>query len=117
MHESGDKIGVYSGRWNSIRFFCRFTAMDLVGILLGKVDAETNQNKPQGSATLQGAQFTVKYYAGLWEANKDPATLGKTPSRTWVFQTDKDGYTSHSKNYLVTGRNYIYLLQVIRQYQ
>ncbi|MDU2936266.1 MAG: prealbumin-like fold domain-containing protein [Clostridiales bacterium] len=43
--------------------------MDPVGILLGKVDAETNQNKPQGSATLQGAQFTVKYYAGLWAVN------------------------------------------------
>lgn len=83
--------------------FADLPQMDPVGILLGKVDAETNQNKPQGSATLQGAQFTVKYYAGLWEANKDPATLGKTPSRTWVFQTDKDGYTSYSKNYLVTG--------------
>lgn len=83
--------------------FADLPQMNPVGILLGKVDAETNQNKPQGSATLQGAQFTVKYYAGLWEANKDPATLGKTPSRTWVFQTDKDGYTSYSKNYLVTG--------------
>ncbi len=76
---------------------------DPIGILLGKVDAETNANKPQGSATLENAQFTVKYYAGLWEANKDPATLGKTPARTWVFKTDKDGFTMYAKDYLVSG--------------
>lgn len=77
--------------------------MDPVGILLGKVDAETNQNKPQGSATLQGAQFTVKYYAGLWEADKDPAAIGKTPVRTWVFQTDEDGFTMYDASYKVRG--------------
>ena len=81
--------------------FTDLPQMDPVGILLGKVDAETNQNKPQGSATLQGAQFTVKYYAGLWEANKDPATLGKTPARTWVFQTDKDGFCYYAQEDLV----------------
>ena len=64
---------------------------------------KTNQNKPQGSATLQGAQFTVKYYAGLWEADKDPAAIGKTPVRTWVFQTDEDGFTSYAKDYFSIG--------------
>ena len=83
--------------------FADLPQMDPVGILLGKVDAETNQNKPQGSATLQGAQFTVKYYAGLWEANKDPATLGKTPARTWVFKTDKDGFCYYAQEDLVSG--------------
>ena len=53
------------------------------------------KRQPQGSATLENAQFTVKYYAGLGEANKDPATLGKTPARTWVFKTDKDGFTMY----------------------
>ena len=83
--------------------FSDLPQMDPVGILLGKVDAETNQNKPQGSASLQGAQFTVKYYAGLWEANKDPAALGKTPARTWVFQTDKDGFCYYAQEDLVSG--------------
>ena len=36
--------------------------LDPVGVLLGKIDKETNQNKPQGSASLEGAEFTVKYY-------------------------------------------------------
>ena len=83
--------------------FSDLPQMDPVGILLGKVDAETNQNKPQGSASLQGAQFTVKYYAGLWEVNKDPVALGKTPARTWVFQTDKDGFCYYSEQYLHSG--------------
>ena len=41
------------------------------GILLGKVDKETNKNKPQGSASIRGAEFTVKYYKGLYDS--DPA--------------------------------------------
>lgn len=83
--------------------FADLPQSDPIGILLGKVDAETNQNKPQGSASLQGAQFTVKYYAGLWEANRDPADTGQTPVRTWVFKTDNDGFTMYAKDYLVSG--------------
>lgn len=96
------EIKVTAGKETTVTF-ADLPQMDPVGILLGKVDAETNQNKPQGSATLQGAQFTVKYYAGLWEANTDPATLGKTPARTWVFQTDKDGFCYYAQEDLVSG--------------
>ena len=32
---------------------------DPVGMLLGKIDAETTKNLPLGSATLKGAQFEV----------------------------------------------------------
>lgn len=77
--------------------------LDPVGVLLGKVDAETNKNKPEGSATLGGAQFTTKFYAGLWEKDQDPAMLGQNPMRTWVFQTDEDGWCEYDKTYLVSG--------------
>lgn len=77
--------------------------LDPVGVLLGKVDAETNANKPQNSATLGGAQFTVKFYAGMWNAGVDPATLGQNPVRTWVFETDEDGFCYFSEEYLVSG--------------
>ena len=40
--------------------------MDPVGVLLGKVDKETNMNKPEGSLPLEGALFTVKFYAGVY---------------------------------------------------
>ena len=39
--------------------------MDPVGVLLGKVDKETNLNKPEGSLPLKGALFKVKFYAGV----------------------------------------------------
>lgn len=39
--------------------------LDPVGVLLGKVDKETNQNKPEGSLSLEGALFTAKFYAGV----------------------------------------------------
>ncbi len=95
-------ITVTSGKTTTIEF-ADLPQMDPVAILLGKVDAETNANKPQGSATMQGAQFTVKYYAGLWEANKDPSELGKSPTRTWIFETEEDGFCFYSEQYRISG--------------
>ena len=77
--------------------------MDPVAILLGKIDRETNQNKPQGSASLQGAQFTIKYYAGLWDKNTDPETIGQKPVRTWVFVTDEDGFSYYDMPFKISG--------------
>lgn len=74
-----------------------------IDILVQKVDAETNKNEPQGSAKLEGAQFTVRYYAGIWQVDVDPATLGEVPRRTWVFQTDENGTVRYQSDYLVAG--------------
>lgn len=75
--------------------------LDPVGVLLGKIDKETNQNKPQGSASLEGAEFTVKYYQTL--SDSDPGQAGQSPERTWVFRTDKDGFCEYNTQYLVSG--------------
>lgn len=74
---------------------------DPVSVVLGKVDKETNKNKPQGSATLAGAEFTVKYYKGLYDS--DPAKSGQVPARSWVLKTDKDGYCKLTDSYKVSG--------------
>lgn len=79
---------------------------DPVGVLLGKIDKETNANKPQGSASLANAQFTVKYYKGLYDS--DPAKQGVSPARTWVLKTDADGYTELSDAYKVSGDAFYY---------
>ena len=79
---------------------------DPVGILLGKVDKETNKNKPQGSASLAGAEFTIKYYKGLYDS--DPAKSGQTPARTWVLKTNSDGYCFLDNNYKVSGDDFYY---------
>lgn len=77
---------------------------DPVGILLGKVDKETNKNKPQGSASLAGAEFTVKYYKGLYDS--DPAKSGQIPARSWVLKTDKDGFAYLDSDYKVSGDDF-----------
>ena len=74
-----------------------------IDILLRKVDADTKENKPQGAGTLKGAQFTVQYYKGLWEENVNPETMGKTPTKTWVFETDEQGFVRYTEEYLVSG--------------
>ena len=60
-------------------------------IELFKIDMETQKCNPQGDATLEGAEFTWKYYAGYY--NKD--NLPAEPTRTWTTKTiaekDSDG--------------------------
>lgn len=77
---------------------------DPVSVVLGKVDKETNKNKPQGSASLAGAEFTVKYYKGLYDS--DPAKSGQVPARSWVLKTDKDGYCELTDSYKVSGDDF-----------
>lgn len=86
--------------------FKDYPQSDPVGILLGKVDKETNKNKPQGSASLAGAEFTIKYYKGLYDS--DPAKSGQVPSRSWVLKTDSDGYCDLAKGYKVSGDDFYY---------
>lgn len=86
--------------------FKDYPQSDPVGILLGKVDKETNKNKPQGSASLAGAEFTIKYYKGLYDS--DPAKSGQVPSRSWVLKTDSDGYCNLAKGYKVSGDDFYY---------
>ena len=86
--------------------FVDYPQSDPVSVVLGKVDKETNKNKPQGSASLEGAEFTVKYYKGLYD--EDPAAQGQTPARSWVLKTDEDGYCRLSDKFKVSGDDFYY---------
>lgn len=86
--------------------FVDYPQSDPVSVVLGKVDKETNKNKPQGSASLEGAEFTVKYYKGLFD--EDPAKSGQTPARSWVLKTDEDGYCRLSDKFKVSGDDFYY---------
>ena len=79
---------------------------DPARIIVGKIDKETTLNKPQGSASLANAQFTVKYYRGIYQNVSDVASL--TPERTWVLKTDADGYCRLSDTYKVFGDAFYY---------
>lgn len=70
-----------------------------VEILLGKVDKETNDNKPAGSASLENAEFTVKYYNGLYTAENLP----EKETRSWVLKTDEAGYCTLGEGCKLSG--------------
>ena len=70
-------------------------------LLLQKADRETGKPKPQGGASLAGAEYTVSYYdaapqgTGADElaarvSGKEPAKVGEE-SAVWVFRTDEEG--------------------------
>lgn len=88
---------------------------DPVTILLGKVDAETTQNMPQGSASLEGAEFTVKFYGVESKGGNqtDPAEDGIQPLRTWVVRTDDRGFTRLGESYKVSGDEFYKLGGVV----
>ena len=56
---------------------------DPLGISLSKIDAETGDAVTQGAASLEGAQFTIKYYDGFYDKNNLPDSA----TRTWVLET------------------------------
>lgn len=86
--------------------FVDYPQSDPVSVVLGKVDKETNKNKPQGSASLAGAEFTVKYYKGLYD--EDPAKSGQTPARSWVLKTNENGFAYLDSKYKVSGDDFYY---------
>ena len=86
--------------------FKDYPQSDPVLVVLGKVDKETNKNKPQGSASLANAEFTVKYYKGLYDS--DPAKSGQTPARSWVLKTNANGMTSLNDKLKVSGDAFYY---------
>lgn len=79
---------------------------DPAAITISKIDAETGE-KVQGAASLAGAQFTLKYYDGLYTKTNLP----KKATRTWVIETQEKVtssgeikyYTRLHEDYKVSG--------------
>lgn len=70
---------------------------DPVGMVLTKVDADTGTATTTGAGELEGAQFTLKFY------NTQGNTNGLNPTRTWVFETDINGYIGYEEKYKISG--------------
>ena len=79
---------------------------DPVDVVVGKVDAYTNKNKPQGSASLAGAEFTIKYYT--ISSSTDPSTQGVKPTAQWIVKTNDNGVARFNGNDLVSGNDFYY---------
>jgi len=75
-------------------------------ILLQKQDADTAALPPQSNVNLAGAEFTVKYYKGLY--SNAGQLSGVSPARIWAFRTDADGIVYLNPSYLVSGDAFYY---------
>ena len=64
-------------------------------IELFKIDMETQKDNPQGNASLAGAEFTWKYYAGFYNKNNLPAEATRTWITKTIAETDSDGTTHY----------------------
>ena len=64
-------------------------------IELFKIDMETQKDNPQGNASLAGAEFTWKYYAGFYNKDNLPAEATRTWVTKTVAETDSDGATHY----------------------
>lgn len=65
---------------------------DPIPVVLRKVDAAINEaGKTSGNMSLADAEFTVKFYGGLYNSAAAAEASGN-PLRTWVIKTDSDGF-------------------------
>ena len=82
---------------------------DPMVMVVGKYDGEKEYselqgNMPQGSASLEGAEFTIEYFDTVdFDSYDAIKKAGVKPIRSWVVHTDKDGYAELSDDYLVSG--------------
>ena len=66
---------------------------DPTGLIFTKVDPSTG--KPQGGSSFEGAIFKIDYYANTnWSGS---------PTKTWYFKTNENGYFVYNSNYLAPG--------------
>lgn len=79
---------------------------DPIRVLLQKKDAETADGATQGSAKLEGAEYTIRYYDGYYSTAEE--LEGKTPVRSWVFRTDSNGEIDVEKQDPVSGDELYY---------
>ena len=90
-------------------------------VLVQKVDAETGGPVQQGSASLEGAEYTYWFFAGDHYTKTDDGAVvaedgstimdadgnfsGDDPDRTWVVSTNDKGFARLGDEYLVAGES------------
>ena len=77
---------------------------DPINVVLRKRDADTAEDNSQGSASLQNAEFTVKYYKGYYDS--EPKAQGIEAARSWVLKTDEQGICKLLDSYKVSGDDF-----------
>lgn len=82
---------------NGIGCLVEQPANDPATIEITKADMDSAESSPQGNASLEGAEFTIKYYNALYDKVSD---LPEEASRTWVVQTKAVKFSNGSISYI-----------------
>lgn len=71
-----------------------------LALVVQKCDADFGTQEPQGSASLEGATFSVSFYAGTYTSTDE---LPEAPTRTWTLVTDEEGRTAFDEEHMTEG--------------
>ena len=108
---SDQQVTVHGGQTTTVQV-ADAPAGDPMVMVVGKYDgdkeySELQGNMPQGSASLEGAEFTIEYFDTVdYDSYDAIKKAGVNPTRSWVVRTDKDGYAELSDSYLVSGDDF-----------
>ena len=79
----------------------------MIDRLVQKTDSQTGISVAQGAASLRGAEFTVRFYAGSFDVVEQAEASG-TLARTWVLKTDANGNALLTNSHKVSGDPFYY---------
>ena len=105
------QVTVHGGQTTTVQVSDK-PASDPMSILVGKYDGETEYNAnnlPQGSASLEGAEFTIEYFDTVnYDSYDALKKAGVKSTRTWVVRTNANGFARLDENSLVSGDEFFY---------
>ena len=83
---------------------------DPLVLVIKKVNSQ-GESVPLGNAKLEGAQFKINYYDEILDPssvtyNSSGVITGKTVTRTWTLQTDKNGIADFTEQYKFAGDDF-----------
>ena len=105
------QVTVHGGQTTTVQVQDK-ASFDPVMIALGKFDGDKEYNAnnlPQGSASLEGAEFTIEYFDTVdYDSYDALKKAGVKPTRTWVVRTDENGRALLDNDSLVSGDELYY---------
>ena len=105
------QVTVHGGQTTTVQVSDK-PASDPMSILVGKYDGDKKYNAnnlPQGSASLEGAQFTIEYFETVdYDSYDALKKAGVKPTRSWIVRTNANGFARLDENSLVSGDEFFY---------
>ena len=105
------QVTVHGGQTTTVQVSDK-PASDPMSILVGKYDGDKKYNAnnlPQGSASLEGAQFTIEYFETVdYDSYDALKKAGVKPTRSWIVRTNANGIARLDENSLVSGDEFFY---------